>query len=254
MKIQYASDLHLEFPEQRAAINSKKLIPEGDILVLAGDICYLKEEHFKFGFFDYCSDHWRQTYIIPGNHEFYDHSYDIVNSINDFSIQVRENVQYLNNTCLEIDNVRILFSTLWTSINKRPLDIEHDLNDFHICTYQGRGFKVTDHNLCNYKSLAFLNDVLQKETDCSHNIVVSHHVPFSHTFCDYPFDPTLQEAFHTDLSGLMNSYQIDYWIYGHNHYNMSSFGIERTTLLTNQLGYVRSGENRKFNRAAVIEL
>ena len=41
MKIQYASDLHLEFADNRDYIEMGGIQPVGDILVLAGDISYL---------------------------------------------------------------------------------------------------------------------------------------------------------------------------------------------------------------------
>ncbi|MEO9968144.1 MAG: metallophosphoesterase [Reichenbachiella sp.] len=254
MKIQYASDLHLEFPEQRAAINSKRLRPVGDILILAGDICYLTEDHFKFTFFDYCSDHWKETYIVPGNHEFYNNSYDIKNAVSDFSISLRDNVQYLNNIEVEIENIRFLFSTLWTNVNKNPLGIEQGLNDFHQCTYEGKRFTVADHNQCHLKSLNFLNSQLVEETDCDHTVVVSHHVPFPESYCDYPFVSTLDDAFHSDLTPMLVRHKIDAWIYGHNHFNQPEFQIENTRMLTNQMGYVSQQENRLFNRKAVLDL
>ena len=43
MKIQYASDLHLEFADNMSFIEHGGIEPVGDVLVLAGDVSFLAD-------------------------------------------------------------------------------------------------------------------------------------------------------------------------------------------------------------------
>ena len=129
MKIQFASDLHLEFIMNKAYIEKYPLEAEGDILILAGDIIPFNMMHAADNFFDYVSDHFKITYWIPGNHEYY--RSDINERSGSFQEQIRDNVVLLNNKSIEYHDYKIIFSTLWTSIGDQYAnDIKRGMNDF----------------------------------------------------------------------------------------------------------------------------
>jgi len=115
MNIQYCSDLHLEFLDNRKWILDNPIESKGDILILAGDIVLFKEVHQQQKFFDYVSEHFEHTFWIPGNHEYYNS--DIAQRSGSFEEQISENVTLLNNTVKTINGVKLLFSTLWSHIS-----------------------------------------------------------------------------------------------------------------------------------------
>lgn len=47
MKIQYCSDFHLEFPQNRLLLEKNPIQSEGDVLILVGDITYWRNKHFR---------------------------------------------------------------------------------------------------------------------------------------------------------------------------------------------------------------
>ena len=72
IRLQYASDLHLEFAENGSYIKHNPLQVAGDVLVLAGDIGYIGDENYsRHPFWDWASDNYKQVIVVPGNHEFY---------------------------------------------------------------------------------------------------------------------------------------------------------------------------------------
>lgn len=253
MRLQYVSDLHLEFPENKAFIKANPIIPTGDVLLLAGDVLpfILIDKHQDF--FDYLADNFQQTYWVPGNHEYY--HFDAAKKSGAFCENIRSNVSLLNNQVVELESAHLIFSTLWSKISPDNWwHIQKNMNDFRIIKYDGYRFSFDHYNQLHANGLAFVESALGIMDDDLKKVVVSHHVP---TYLNYPEQykgSLLNEAFTVELFPLIEKAQPDYWIYGHHHINTPNFEIGKTQLLTNQLGYVRYDEQKLFQGDKTILL
>jgi predicted phosphohydrolase len=251
MTIQYASDLHLEFRENEFYIKNQPLLPGADILLLGGDIVMFTEMPRYNWFFDYVSENFGTAYWIAGNHEYY--HYDLMKKHGAFKETIRDNVFLVNDFAVTHENVRLIMSTLWTQISPRnQIAIAKRMNDFHLIRYNGDRLTAMDLETEHLQSLKFIEQELFEEQTGLMTIVMTHHVP---TFLHYPpeyFGDQLNEAFAVELKELIRNTNPDYWIYGHHHKNIEPFKIGKTTLLTNQLGYLRAQEHLQFDSAKKI--
>ena len=131
MKIQYASDLHLEFADNWRHLKANPLQVTGDILVLAGDIGYLGDEnYFKHPFWDWASENYQQVIVCMGNHEFYKY-YDIARLDDGFCLEIRPNVHSYYNAVVRIGDIDFIVTTLWSKIPlKEAYYTEQVISDF----------------------------------------------------------------------------------------------------------------------------
>jgi predicted phosphohydrolase len=251
-KLQYASDLHIEFPSNKEFLKQNPLQPMGEVLVLTGDIVPFAVMQKHQDFFSYVADHFKTTYWLPGNHEYY--RFDIVEKSGVMHEKIRSNVFLVNNTSVIHENVRLIFSTLWSKISPgHKWQIERSLNDFHLIKHRGFRFSTEHYNQLHEESLTFI----QNELSAVHegNVAVfTHHCP---TFLNYPEQykgDLLNEAFAVELYDFIEASGIAFWAYGHHHTNTPEFNIGNTRLVTNQLGYVQRNEHGMFEINKAIEL
>ena len=224
----------------------------GEILLLAGDIISFVEIEKENDFFNFLYGSFEHTYWIPGNHEYY--RSDISERTGTFHEKIRSNVSLLNNTAIEHTGVRLLFSTLWSRVNSTlEFVITKSMADFHLIQNNGKKITIDDYDQLHEDCRQFLVKELSNVTKQT-TIVVTHHIP---TFFNYPEKyrySELNSAFATELIDLIEPSKADYWIYGHSHEVVADFKIGKTTLTTNQLGYVEYGEHLNFqqNRAILL--
>jgi len=250
MKIQYCSDLHLEFLENIQYLKEFPLLPAADVLILAGDIVPFEQLDKHGRFFNKLSKEYEMVYWVPGNHEYY--YYDVGRKSGSFIEKIRKNVWLVNNTAVRLGDISFLFSTLWASITtENEWFVQRGMTDFRTILYNEKRFTPQNFNDLHLESRKFLEE---NASIAGKKVVVTHHIP---TFTNYPAqykDDILNEAFAVELSDLIHEMNPLAWIYGHHHKNIPEFTIGDTRMLTNQLGYVKYGEHGRFRHNAILEV
>ena len=252
MKIQYASDLHLEFADNWRFLRENPLLVMGDILVLAGDIGYLGDQNYQnHPFWDWASENYNQVLVVLGNHEFYKY-YDL-STMRDGSIcEIRKNVHWYYNEVVNIGDVDFILSTLWSHIDDEDAQFcERCVTDFRRIMYGEKILTHREFNLEHDKSFLFIKRTVERST-AKFKVVVTHHVP-SFQLCAPEFEgSTLNGAFTVELEDYIMNSEVDYWIYAHSHRNINKV-IGKTHCISNQLGYVFANEHLTFDaRKAII--
>ena len=258
MKINLVSDMHLNFADIE--------LPGGDVLIMAGDIVeagglrradnakrdtFLADRYRRF--FAEEMPKYRKVIYIMGNHEHYNNSYD--DTPDRIRRELPDNVYFLEQESVQIDDVWFFGATFWTDMNKgNPTSmqiIKQGMNDFKIIKF-GHGIKIDNYGesyWTNQFTPAYAASVFKDTVDKlkvfldEHKddkvVVVSHHAPSAMSI-----DPTFKDdhhmngAYYSDLSELiLDNPQIKTWVHGHMH-NQSDYMIGDTRVLTNPRGYL----------------
>lgn len=253
MKIQFASDLHLEFYDNSRWLKENPLIPVGDILILAGDISYLGDEIYsRHPFWNLCSENFKETIVVPGNHELYK-CFDINDLTEGWELKIRDNVRAVYNKVVHYGAIDLICSTLWAEIPLREAYFtEKGVTDFRRIKDGGRLLSWERFNEEHRRCVDFISKSVVDSKEKT-KIVVTHHVPSFQLMADEFQGSMINGAFTSDLDKMIESLPIDYWIYGHSHRNIET-EIGGTAMLTNQLGYVFAKEHKDFKRDKFLEI
>ena len=238
MNVRYFSDLHLEFIKPNEVERFLKKIPSGidEICILAGDIGNPYQTHYDI-FMKFISNNFKKTFIISGNHEYYNKT-KTIQETNDFMenyFQQFNNISFLNNHYEIYDGYCFIGTTLWSNITNP----NYDINDM----YSIPDFDYIQYNKLNGLSVEFLEDALQRNENC---IIITHHMP-SESLIDLKYKTQqmlpYNQWFFCNMDKLIetNKDKIKCWIYGHTH-TPSNVIINEIPFLCNPIGY--PNENR----------
>ena len=283
MKIQLASDVHLEF-------GPISLDNHGaDVLVLSGDICVAADlidvnnedtlDRFDRSvtihtFFQECCARFKHVIFIMGNHEHY-HG-DFATTFEDLKhyLGYLYNLHILEKESIIIDDVTFICGTLWTDMNKEdPMTmatVRGVMNDYRVIedsrepvhyrdsdgrfhTRTGK-FSAMGSVVEHKEMLAFINKTIEANPTGKF-VVVGHHAPSKlSTKPQYEREVIMNGAYSSDLSEfILDHSQIKLWTHGHTH-SAFDYEIGTTRIVCNPRGYEGYEDNTGFDPAKVIEV
>lgn len=255
MRIQYFSDLHLEF---YSLAKFYKLInriqPISPICVLAGDIGYPFHKTYEL-FLTQISKKFEHVILIHGNHEYYRDPnkitlkpYTIADNITRTQQIIQNNmlanIHFLNNTYVDLFGHRFVGSTMWSNI----VDPQYLIND---ATYIPE-FTVERNNAMHAAAKEFIHNTIADSPNPV--IVVSHHLPLNELVDPkYAKYAKYNQCFASDCSDVIgaNSAKIRTWIYGHTH-SVSDQTVNSVRFFANPIGY--PGENAGIDFSKMVEI
>lgn len=245
MRILLMSDLHLEL----SGFDIPDDLPDFDVAIFAGDIW----EPIRY------SIHWislqratklgaRPAILVPGNHEFYGHEVHLSRQHGQQAAEQFE-VHLLDPGSVAIDGVRFIGATLWTDfqlLGTPDISKRHayaGMNDYlAISMVDGQRINYLnpdDSQRLHRLDKMFIQSELAKLFD-GPTVVITHHGPHPNSVPDAYRGDALSPAFCSDLSELIEKYQPDVWIHGHDHHH-HDYRVGRTRIIANPAGYERNG-------------
>ena len=225
LKIQFFSDIHLEF----GAFDLPHT--DADLIIAAGDI------GVGLHGVDWLAQFGKPVIYVAGNHEYY--GGDIVHTRVAIAEQSRATqISFLENEVLEIDGVRFLGATMWTDFRGGDEQVMHyatqNMNDYRQIRCASRPLTPEQVFYINWESRFWLAGELEKPF-AGKTVVISHHAP---TASSWPQTNNCNflSTYCNELDDFLARYTIDAWFHGHLH-NVVDYQQHATRVLCNPRGY-----------------
>jgi Icc-related predicted phosphoesterase len=274
MKIKVVSDLHLEFLETDFFLPNNG----ADVLVLSGDICVanhlyrnpidtsgLTQKDWNARdaaryrkFFDQVSADYEHVLCVMGNHEHYDGLWERTETILRDEFSRYGNIHLLERDTFDLDGIRFLGATFWTSMDRRNdltmLDCTRFMTDYKVILSRYSGgvrplmavTTVEDHE----HSVKWLEQKLRSHSGPT--VVIGHHAPSRQSIHPKYAGHPANAAFCDSLEHIMiDNPQIMLWTHGHVH-DCFDYKIANTRVFCNPMAY--PNETSYWDPSVIIEL
>ncbi|MEH6551284.1 MAG: hypothetical protein V7744_15000 [Pseudomonadales bacterium] len=173
------------------------------------------------------------------------------------------NVHYLENDSVEIDGVRFLGATFWSSFNCFGLDRQLAImEEIHYYCADFQYIKIDDNNrqfvpsdmlTLHNESRVFLQSELPKY-DPKKTVVVTHFPPLfqlKHGTIRVDIGTAYFQAHALDI---VEEHKPAFWLYGHNHWSENKV-ISATRFVSNQPGYPKEDDSlRRYRKDLVLKI
>ncbi len=242
MRINYFSDIHLEFGLLKPPDN------DADIIVAAGDIGISTQG------VDWLKTLNKPIIYVAGNHEFYSHEYQ--QTLQSIRMQCADsNIHFLENDSFIFQDVRFLGCTLWADLfvegDKKAEALGKTLNDFRRIQFYEKFFDVVEFSQLHQNSKTWLEQELAQPFS-GKTVVVTHHAPSLWSWNDSAY-ALKKLAYCNDMKPLLHEYEIAVWIHGHVHSQMD-YRIAGARILCNPRGYAGAKIVPHFDQNKVVEI
>jgi len=216
MRIQYASDLHLEL--WRKTTFEETLLPVAPILILLGDIAQLNDPNLQ-PFLEYTSEKWSQVFWIPGNSEIWlsSESEELsLQKINRLTAPYRNIKVLYKNTYMLYDaetqeNLLLVGLSLW---HKPRNDVMlHYNNNIYIKPIPVPAPKEI-FQAAHKSQVDFLTRIISSAS--TPLLICSYYAPFTWLYEEDWIQEPKSALIDRELEKLI-TYPITAWIVGHNH-------------------------------------
>lgn len=260
MNITLFSDLHLEFDKEIQPFHPG----EGDILILAGDICTaadIKKDnpHGRMyrAFFNNCVRNYNKVFYVMGNHEHYGHNFSY--TVEKLRSRLPTEITILDKEVVRYNDWYFMGATMWTDFNKQNpiamMNAEMTMYDYRSIRYgpQYRKLRANDILQEHNKTMHWMETTLPELNDCP-VFMITHHQPSYQSLSSAYRGSSTNPCYAVELHDFILAHpQIQYWVAGHTHVS-NDYMIDQCRVLGNPRGYNGYELNPDFQPNFTLEL